>query len=139
MLSPMTLSPMTFMGESSVSPMTLSPMTFMGGNVCCSGKHLHKGYLIRTSYLVHSIPIQRNRTLDKYFGDCCISKKVLLSTRRVTRPTFRANAGTSISIDQIWDTSNTKETAPGFKKFEKFALSIDREHGREGIPGVASK
>ena len=83
------------------------------GKCCCSSKHLHKDYYpFFTSYLVLSIPIQRNPTLNKYFSDCSISTKVLLSTRRV--PTLRANSGTSIAIDRICD--YTKETVSGFAK-----------------------
>ena len=44
---------------------------------CCSCKHLHKDYPFCTSYLVHSLRIERNPTLNKCFCDCCISTKVL--------------------------------------------------------------
>ena len=93
---------------------------FCAENCSCSGQHLYKSCPFCTSNLVHSIPMQRNPTFSKCFRYCCISTKVLLSIRRV--PTFRANAGTSIAIDQIC--VNKKETTSGFEKWDIPSASI---------------
>ncbi len=85
---------------------------FYAESFCCSGKHQYKSNPFRSCDLVYYIPLQRNPALNKC---CClrgISPKVLLSTCLLLTVTVRANAGTSIAIDQICD--NTKETTSGF-------------------------
>ncbi len=57
----------TFMRSDSTLMRSAQSCEVYAGKCCCSRKHLNKDYPFRTSYLVHSIPIQRNSTLNKCF------------------------------------------------------------------------